>query len=115
MAFSLVKDDGDVERGQQLTAELWGEIREWLDTAYPDAVIVPEGKEPRTGAPLAFHADFFLVIHQPHSSLFNNGGAGTLPANARQIFYAARPLVQDLLGAEVDRPHDRVVLQIDDR
>ncbi|HKH56288.1 MAG TPA: hypothetical protein VKA58_12615, partial [Propionibacteriaceae bacterium] len=84
MAFSLVKDDGDVERGQQLTAALWGEIREWLDTAYPDAVIVPEGKEPRTGAPLAFHADFFLVIHQEHASLFDNHFAGVLPFQAPQ-------------------------------
>jgi glycosidase len=84
MAFSLVKDDGDVEWGQRLTAALWGEIREWLDTAYPDAVIVPEGKEPRTGAPLAFHADFFLVIHQEHASLFDNHFAGVLPFQAPQ-------------------------------
>ena len=80
MAFSLVKDDGDVERGQQLTAALWGEIGEWLDTAYPDAVIVPEAKEPRTGAPLVFHADFFLVIHQEHASLFDNHFASWTPA-----------------------------------
>ncbi len=75
MAFSLVKDDP----GHVATTALWREMRDWLDDAYPDAVIIPEGVEPRADAPPAFHADFFLVIHQPHSSLFNNGGAGTMP------------------------------------
>jgi len=74
MAFSLVKDDpGKVE-----TTALWREMRTWLDATYPDAVIVPEGREPRTGRALAFHADFFLVIYQEHASLFDNGGAGEL-------------------------------------
>ena len=43
---------------------------------YPDAVIVPEGTEPRTGLPPAFHADFFLVIRKEHASLFDNHAAG---------------------------------------
>jgi len=75
MAFSLVKDDP----GYVATTELWRELRRWLDASYPAAVIIPEGVEPSNGGPPAFHADFHLVIHQPHSSLFNNGGAGTLP------------------------------------
>jgi alpha-glucosidase len=75
MARWLVKDDP----GHRATFQLWRESREWLDRAYPDAVIIPEGMEPATDGPPAFHADFFLVIHEPHSSLFNNGGAGTLP------------------------------------
>jgi maltose alpha-D-glucosyltransferase/alpha-amylase len=75
MAFSLVKDDP----GGVGTAALWREIRTWLDEAYPDAVLVPEGTEPRTGGPLAFHADFFLVIHPEHGSLFDNRSAGVLP------------------------------------
>ncbi len=74
MAFSLVKDDPDKVE----TTALWREIRDWLDATYPDAVIVPEGREPRTAARLAFHADFFLVIYQEHASLFDNGGAGEL-------------------------------------
>lgn len=74
MAFSLVKDDpGHVE-----TTAVWRELRGWLDATYPEAVIVPEGREPRTGEPLAFDADFFLVINQEHASLFDNGGAGEL-------------------------------------
>jgi alpha-glucosidase len=75
MALWMVKDDP----GQRATFALWREVREWLDATYPEAVIIPEGVEPVHEWPPAFHADFFLVIHQPHSSLFNNGGAGTLP------------------------------------
>ena len=75
MAFSLVKDDP----GKAETVALWRELRAWLDAAHPDAVLIPEGREPRTGGPLAFHADFFLVIHAAHASLFDNGYAGTLP------------------------------------
>ena len=75
MAFSLIKDDP----GRAETMALWRELRSWLDIAHPDAVLIPEGSEPRTGAPLAFHADFFLVIHPEHASLFNNGAAGVLP------------------------------------
>ncbi|GAA3221224.1 alpha-amylase family glycosyl hydrolase [Pseudonocardia petroleophila] len=79
MAFSLVKDDGAAARGNPLTAALWREIREWMDATHPGAVIVPEGDEPRTAGPLAFHADFLLVIKEEHASLFDNHAAGLLP------------------------------------
>jgi glycosidase len=79
MAFSLIKDDRGRSYGIEATTALWREIREWLEVTHPDAVLIPEGKEPRTGAPLAFHADFFLVIHGQHSSLFDNHAAGLLP------------------------------------
>ncbi len=78
MAFSLVKDPA-IDDGLEASANVWREIRGWLDEAHPDAVLIPEGTEPRTGAPLAFHADFALVIHEPHASLFDNHAAGTLP------------------------------------
>src|SRR4051794_32093529 len=81
MAFSLVKDE-DWHEGVSATTALWREIREWLEKAYPDAVLIPEGTEPRTGGPLAFDADFFLVIHAEHASLFDNHGAGRLPFQA---------------------------------
>ena len=69
---------------------LWREIREWLDAAYPDAVLIPEGTEPRTGKPLAFDADFFLVIHDEHASLFDNHFAGLLPfQEPREPFFDA--------------------------
>lgn len=79
MAFSLIKTDPDEDGGPEATVELWRDIRAWLDATHPDAVIVPEGSEPRTGGPLAFHADFFLVIQRQHQSLFDNHAAGILP------------------------------------
>ena len=93
MAFSLVKDDVDPVRAQALTAALWGEVREWLDEHHPDAVIIPEGKEPRAGERLAFHADFFLVILEEHASLFDNHAAGILPFQPpREPFFDAAGL-----------------------
>jgi maltose alpha-D-glucosyltransferase/alpha-amylase len=89
MAFSLVKGY-DRTRSQALTADIWRDIRTWLDVAHPDSVIVPEGPEPRTGRPLAFDADFFLVIFDEHSSLFDNHAAGTLPFHpSREPFFDA--------------------------
>ena len=79
MAFSLVKDDVEPHAGTVATTEIWREIREWLDVAHPEAVIIPEGTEPRTGARLAFDADFFLVIMAEHATLFDNHAAGILP------------------------------------
>lgn len=75
MAFSLVKDD----EGLIETTRLWRDMRAWLETQYPEAVLIPEGVEPLTGSAPAFDADFFLVISEEHSRLFNNGGAGRLP------------------------------------
>ncbi len=77
MAFSLVKSY-DAEEGHAASTEVWREIRDWMEQAHPDAVLIPEGTEPRTG-PLAFDADFALVIHEAHGSLFDNRGAGVLP------------------------------------
>jgi glycosidase len=89
MAFSLVKDE-EQTWGYAETVALWREIREWLEAGYPDAVLIPEGSEPRTGGPLAFDADFFLVIHDAHASLFNNHAAGRLPFQApREPFFDA--------------------------
>lgn len=90
MAFSLVKDDTDAMRGRRRTVGVWREVRQWLDGTWPDAVIVPEGTEPRTDAEPAFHADFFLVIHAEHASLFDNHAAGVLPFQpAREPFFDA--------------------------
>ena len=78
MAFSLVKDDP----GLIATTALWRELAEWMHGAYPEAVLLPESDELRTvdaGVRGGFDADFSLVIHEEHSALFNNGGAGRLP------------------------------------
>lgn len=88
MAFSLVKDDpGHVE-----TIALWREMRDWLASTYANAVIIPEGSEPSLGGERSFHADFSLVIHAPHASLFDNGGAGVLP------WYRPQPCFFDAAG-----------------
>ncbi len=78
MAFSLVKSY-DVEEGKAASTGVWREIRDWMELAHPDAVLIPEGTEPRTEGRLAFDADFALVIHDAHGSLFDNRGAGVLP------------------------------------
>ncbi len=79
MAFSLVKDDAGKNAGAAASTAIWRELRAWMERAHPEAVLLPEGAEPRTGAPFAFDADFFLVIHEPHGSLFDNHAAGRLP------------------------------------
>jgi glycosidase len=78
MAFSLIKDDP----GLGETTALWRELAAWMHREYPDAVLLPESDEWRTvdaGKRGAYDADFSLVIHEEHSALFNNGGAGLLP------------------------------------
>ncbi|MCM4080261.1 alpha-amylase family glycosyl hydrolase [Paractinoplanes hotanensis] len=116
MAFSLVKDE-ELTHGYAETVALWREIRQWLDSAYPDAVLIPEGAEPRVGGPLAFDADFFLVIHDAHASLFNNQYAGRLPFQApREPFFDAdgggstRPFLDAWAAAREEHPDRPIIL-----
>ncbi|MCY1141015.1 alpha-amylase family glycosyl hydrolase [Actinoplanes sp. Pm04-4] len=116
MAFSLVKDE-ELTRGYAETVELWREIREWLEADHPDAVLIPEGGEPRVGGPLAFDADFFLVIKDAHASLFNNQYAGRLPFQApREAFFDAegrgstRPFLDAWAEARADHPDRSIIL-----
>jgi len=118
MAFSLVKDDP----GQLATVALWRELRDWLGKAYPEAVLIPEGTEPRGDASAgqaqpSFDADFFLVIHAAHSSLFNNGGAGELPwYGPAACFFDAdgggstETFLQEWVRARQDRPDRPIIL-----
>lgn len=102
MAFSLVKDDP----GFAATVALWQELRGWLQEAYPGAVLIPEGPEPAGGGDPAFDADFFLVIKEAHSALFNNGAAGTLPwIPAEPCFFdaAGEGSTAPFLGAWAER------------
>jgi glycosidase len=101
MAYSLVKDDPDFAA----TVALWADLRAWVQARYPDAVLLPEGDyrlAPGMGARAGFDADFFLVIEQAHSLLFNNGGAGTLPHlphHSGCYFDASAPNPDATLGA----------------
>ncbi|WP_203720570.1 alpha-amylase family glycosyl hydrolase [Paractinoplanes brasiliensis] len=116
MAFSLVKDE-ELAQGYAETVELWREIRSWLEADHPDAVLIPEGGEPRTGGSLAFDADFFLVIKDAHASLFNNHYAGRLPFQApREPFFDAegkgstRPFLDAWNGARQGHPDRPIIL-----
>jgi glycosidase len=101
MAYSLVKDDPDFAA----TVALWADLRAWVQVRYPDAVLLPENDyrlAPGMGARAGFDADFFLVIEQSHSLLFNNGGAGTLPTlpeHSGCYFDASAPDPDATLGA----------------
>jgi maltose alpha-D-glucosyltransferase/alpha-amylase len=76
MAFSLVKDDP----GGAETARLWGEVRDWLDSAYPDAMILSEWGSPEIAVPAGFHVDFFLhFVGRAMRSLWDNGAGTTVP------------------------------------
>lgn len=57
MADSLVKNDED----KVATAKIWRNIREMMDSDYPDAVLVSEWSNPlRSIVNGGFHADFYL-------------------------------------------------------
>jgi maltose alpha-D-glucosyltransferase/alpha-amylase len=77
MAFSLVKDDpGGVETGR-----LWGEVRDWLDATYQDAMILSEWGSPEVAVPAGFHVDFFLhFVGRAMRSLWDNGTGTTVPS-----------------------------------
>lgn len=58
MADSLVKND---DERKHATAEIWHNIREMLDSDYPEAALVSEWSNPRSAVNLAgFHMDFYL-------------------------------------------------------
>ena len=56
MAQSLVKNDTD----GKATAALWHEMRSWVDTNYPDHILLAEWSAPMTSIPAGFDIDFFL-------------------------------------------------------
>jgi glycosidase len=56
MAGSLVKRDVD----GQATSAIWREIRQWLESEFPQAALVSEWSNPRVAIPAGFHMDFML-------------------------------------------------------
>jgi len=83
LASTLVKDDP----GWRETAALWRQIRGWLESAYPDAVLMSEWNSPATAIPAGFHADFYLPIGPEHGSLLNNGAGMAVPGAAPAACY----------------------------
>jgi maltose alpha-D-glucosyltransferase/alpha-amylase len=70
MAYSLVKGDPD----RSATAELWREMREWIDREYPDRVLLSEWGDPKQSVVAGIHSDFFLhFAGRALRSLWDNG------------------------------------------
>jgi len=67
MAMSLVKrDPGRVE-----TIKLWQEMRAWMDTNWPEAVLISEWCNPTQALAAGFHVDFMIHFDVPgYPSLF---------------------------------------------
>jgi maltose alpha-D-glucosyltransferase/alpha-amylase len=57
MADSLVKNDDHQKSG---TSAVWRNIREMLDSEYPEAVLVSEWSSPPLSLKAGFHSDFLL-------------------------------------------------------
>lgn len=62
MAGSLVKND----HGNAETIKLWQDVRNFLDTAYPEAVLISEWGEPDKSLMAGFHMDFLLHFGPSH-------------------------------------------------
>ena len=60
MASSLVRNDPD---GEGIRA-LWAENRKWLDTNYPEAVLISEWSYPSRAIPAGFNIDFLIHFNQ---------------------------------------------------
>lgn len=87
LASTLIKDDP----GWHETARLWRQVRDWLDSSYPGAVLMSEWDSPAAAVPAGFHADFYLAIGPEHGSLLNNGaGLGVDgPRPAQPCYFGA--------------------------
>ena len=78
MAGSLVKPE-NTPASIAATKGIWQEVRAWMDTHYPDRVLMSEWSYPSRSIDAGFHLDFMLHFNAPgYSSLFFNGN-GTLP------------------------------------
>lgn len=71
MAASLVKNDPD----KVATIALWQEMREWVNTNYPECVLISEWGSPTQSIPAGFNIDFMIHIGVPgYGSLFFEPG-----------------------------------------
>ena len=61
MAFSLVKNSRNKKAEHEAepgTVVFWQEIRNMLDSEYPEAVLISEWFKPEQASPAGFHSDF---------------------------------------------------------
>jgi maltose alpha-D-glucosyltransferase/alpha-amylase len=84
MAGSLVKPE-NTPASIEATQAIWQEVRNWIDSNYPDRVLMSEWSYPSRSIQAGFHLDFMLHFNVPgYSSLFFNGN-GTLPPPEGQM------------------------------
>src|ERR1700720_297048 len=64
MASSLIRNDSD----HQGISALWHYYRYWLDSEYPEAVLISEWSDPVVAIPAGFHVDSLLQFREPYRS-----------------------------------------------
>ena len=117
MADSLVKNDGE-QNEKPATSEIWRDIRNMMDSEYPDAVLVSEWSNPQA-IRAGFHADFMLDHHgnaynllvrgeeEPNVySYFNPNGKGDAGAFAQKFTEWHKEVVDDGYIAIISCNHD---------
>lgn len=78
MAASLVKNDP----GSRMNIQLWQEMRGWLETNYPEAVLMSEWSFPERAIQAGFHIDFFIHFGTTgYTSLFRKSSGHGMGAN----------------------------------
>lgn len=68
MAYSLVKNDRDCLQ----TIAYWREVREMIDSEYPEAVLIAEWSNPYQSLNAGFHGDFLLIHSDPYTDLYSS-------------------------------------------
>jgi maltose alpha-D-glucosyltransferase/alpha-amylase len=102
MAGSLVKQDNS----GRFTAQIWQELRAWLDEAFPEAVLLSEWGQPKVAIPGGFHLDFTLPFGMPgYISLFRKAegpGPGGDPYGASYFEKSGRGNIRQFMDNYLD-------------
>lgn len=125
MASSLVKKDDAVKSG---TCAIWREVRQMLDTHYPEAAIIAEWGQPELSLKAGFHMDFVLnddsngyeslmrdyrgtmqgVIIGPDRSYFSRDGGGDVAGFLRDYLPQYQQSKDDGLFCLITCNHDTI-------
>ncbi len=91
MAASLVKSTREFRgEGGPGNTQLWQEVRRWIDSEYPDRLLVAEWGHPANSIRAGFHLDFLMHFNAPgYPSLFFNG-EGTIPDKEGPCYFDAQ-------------------------
>ncbi len=87
MAASLVKGPA----AYPVLQALWGEVRDWLEREYPEAVLVSEWSNPKQSVGAGFHMDFLIhFVSTAYTSLFRKEAMMGEGANRYAASYFSR-------------------------